>query len=432
MIQGLIATTVPKDVRPVLTKILEDRNKGTKGDKDPPQWYAPDLLKRYEELTDRGYFDEGIQQRNVFGVPRVTLFGGKPIVDKLDREKLSKDPLYALEHRAEDEAAWVRSHAAQTSMRQWLIDNPKASETEAMAEMNTQLEKQSGKSAKDAWKPKIPEKAAGPTSRATPYPVVAPATSASTKNYGPNLNPALTGILGSIEASGPKLSVISGYRSPEHNASVGGAKGSQHIHGNAVDIDTSAMSHEERLDLIRLASANGITGIGVYKNNLHFDVGRRRAWGSDYTSATVPEWAKGAISEHLAATKKEKATPYVVPEVTAYRPGLGGQEGGPLDQHGNQILGKTTMEDYAARRGDYVTVAMDKQSDWQGKFLRSPAYPGIVFKVSDTGSYGKGKGKDWIDIAWTDPAKARNYKKANTLFEVIPPGEAFRISGTRT
>jgi len=58
-------------------------------------------------------------------------------------------------------------------------------------------------------------------------------------------------------AWGSPLSVISAYRDPEHNERVGGAKNSQHIHGNAFDVDVSGMSQEERVRLIRQARAAG-------------------------------------------------------------------------------------------------------------------------------------------------------------------------------
>jgi uncharacterized protein YcbK (DUF882 family) len=106
---------------------------------------------------------------------------------------------------------------------------------------------------------------------------------------------------------GKTFDVVSGYRSPEHNARVGGAKHSQHIHGNAIDINTSMLSPEEKTRLIEIASAEGFQGIGVYKNNIHLDMGSRRAWGANYTSATVPGWARGAIAKHMANTARAPA-----------------------------------------------------------------------------------------------------------------------------
>ena len=92
------------------------------------------------------------------------------------------------------------------------------------------------------------------------------------------------------------LKVNSAYRSPEHNAKVGGAKKSQHMHGNAFDVDVSHLSRKQRLDLIAKAKQAGFRGVGVYNNALHFDVGGERAWGSDYTRGSLPEWAQQAVS----------------------------------------------------------------------------------------------------------------------------------------
>ncbi|MBP8216073.1 MAG: DUF882 domain-containing protein [Thauera sp.] len=99
-------------------------------------------------------------------------------------------------------------------------------------------------------------------------------------------------------AVGP-LNITSGYRDPEHNAAVGGAKDSQHTHGNAFDIDVSGMPQEQRQDLIRQARAAGFAGIGVYDNALHFDVGGDRAWGPSYGRESLPAWAAEAVAAPL-------------------------------------------------------------------------------------------------------------------------------------
>jgi hypothetical protein len=96
-----------------------------------------------------------------------------------------------------------------------------------------------------------------------------------------------------------EIKVNSGVRDEEHNAAVGGAKGSQHIHGNAMDIDLTGMPVEQRKELIRALSASGITGIGVYPNSIHADIGPRRAWGPSHGKSTIPGWAQGVIAEHM-------------------------------------------------------------------------------------------------------------------------------------
>ena len=102
-------------------------------------------------------------------------------------------------------------------------------------------------------------------------------------------------------AFGKQLTIISGARDPDHNDSVGGASGSQHLPGNgskAIDVDVSALSKDERIRLIETASAMGFTGIGVYGSSLHFDTGSRRAWGPSHGSESVPAWAQDAIDRH--------------------------------------------------------------------------------------------------------------------------------------
>lgn len=96
------------------------------------------------------------------------------------------------------------------------------------------------------------------------------------------------------------LKVISGYRSPSYNRRVGGAKKSQHTSGNAIDIDVSHLSIEQRQDLIKYASALGYRGIGVYPNSIHLDMSSRRYWGPNYSGNSLPGWARRVIRSHMS------------------------------------------------------------------------------------------------------------------------------------
>jgi hypothetical protein len=98
------------------------------------------------------------------------------------------------------------------------------------------------------------------------------------------------------------IKVNSGHRTAEENRSAGGAKGSQHLHGNAMDIDVTGYSIPERVQLIKTLSANGVTGLGIGSNIIHVDLGGRRAWGYKTSAGggAVPAWAKAAIDDHLA------------------------------------------------------------------------------------------------------------------------------------
>lgn len=70
------------------------------------------------------------------------------------------------------------------------------------------------------------------------------------------------------------VTVQSGYRSPSINAAVGGAKASQHMHGNAVDLDLSGLSDAERARAVEMARLTGATRQIAYTkepNLLHVD-----------------------------------------------------------------------------------------------------------------------------------------------------------------
>ena len=72
------------------------------------------------------------------------------------------------------------------------------------------------------------------------------------------------------------LRVLSAFRSPYHNAKVGGAPMSRHLIGDAVDL---SIVNEDKLLLKRLAKDLGFTGFGYYRTFLHIDLGRKREWG---------------------------------------------------------------------------------------------------------------------------------------------------------
>lgn len=101
----------------------------------------------------------------------------------------------------------------------------------------------------------------------------------------------VTGLEGISQAVGYQLQVTSAYRSPEYNRSVGGAKNSQHVQGNAVDIVQTGLSNAQRQAFIQAAIDNGFTAIGVYNTFTHIDIrGAKIAWGSNGSRTTLPNY----------------------------------------------------------------------------------------------------------------------------------------------
>lgn len=76
--------------------------------------------------------------------------------------------------------------------------------------------------------------------------------------------------------------ITSGYRSPEHNAKVKGAKDSQHVKGTAADIKVAGMTPKEVALVIEGLIEKGKMkqgGIGIYPSWVHYDIrGTKARW----------------------------------------------------------------------------------------------------------------------------------------------------------
>lgn len=76
---------------------------------------------------------------------------------------------------------------------------------------------------------------------------------------------------------GVPISVTSGYRSREHNASIpGAAPNSRHISGEAADIVAQGVSMQQLAAAAKKFFGDG--GIGTYGGHVHVDVGPQRRW----------------------------------------------------------------------------------------------------------------------------------------------------------
>jgi len=72
------------------------------------------------------------------------------------------------------------------------------------------------------------------------------------------------------------LIVLSAFRSPYHNAFVGGAVFSLHLKALAVDL---SIVKQDKKSMERIAKEEGFTGFGYYRTFLHIYLGRPRFWG---------------------------------------------------------------------------------------------------------------------------------------------------------
>ena len=83
-------------------------------------------------------------------------------------------------------------------------------------------------------------------------------------------------------SGGRSLLITSGYRSPAHNAAVGGASKSQHLYGRAVDFNLAGMSAKNTHKLVsKLINQGKIPdgGLGRYSSFTHYDIrGSRARW----------------------------------------------------------------------------------------------------------------------------------------------------------
>jgi hypothetical protein len=82
-------------------------------------------------------------------------------------------------------------------------------------------------------------------------------------------------------------------------------QGSQHFHGRALDISTSGMTSEQKLELFNAGMRAGFTGFGFGTNILHVDTGPRRHWAygnSSYGGVRVASLGNLVATNRLVRT----------------------------------------------------------------------------------------------------------------------------------
>jgi hypothetical protein len=81
---------------------------------------------------------------------------------------------------------------------------------------------------------------------------------------------------------GRAIGIVSGYRTPEHNTSVGGKTRSQHLTASAADIQVTGLSPAQTYCTIEELIGQGRVrqgGLGIYSTFVHYDIrGHRARW----------------------------------------------------------------------------------------------------------------------------------------------------------
>ncbi len=141
------------------------------------------------------------------------------------------------------------------------------------------------------------EVAAGGTSPSTFEP-----GSGSALNFLPHTDPRVDPRVidfaqATAAALGLTLTITSAYRSPEYNASVGGARNSMHVQGLAIDVVQTGLTDAQRQAFIQQAYNAGFRGFGIYNTFTHVDIGATRAWGSGGSRRDLPKypWAQATL-----------------------------------------------------------------------------------------------------------------------------------------
>lgn len=119
----------------------------------------------------------------------------------------------------------------------------------------------------------------------------------------PRIDPRLRGIMEEVAKEwGSTLTITSAYRSASYNASVGGAKKSQHQKGFAVDVRLRGTTVADRQRFLTIAASKGITGFGCYfpssggGNFIHCDIGGKRQWGPNGSRTGSYGWQRQTLS----------------------------------------------------------------------------------------------------------------------------------------
>lgn len=93
------------------------------------------------------------------------------------------------------------------------------------------------------------------------------------------VKPNLLGMVRRAESHfGKKVVVTSGYRSPSHNKRVRGARFSQHLYCNALDLYMPGVTRDDLARYFFSQPDRGGIGLYCHTRSIHIDTGRKRQW----------------------------------------------------------------------------------------------------------------------------------------------------------
>jgi len=88
-----------------------------------------------------------------------------------------------------------------------------------------------------------------------------------------DVNPKLVELLNRIrESFGKPIKIVSGHRCEKHNKECGGREHSQHLLGNAADIQVEGITAVEVQEYLMKHYDSDCRGLGRYKSFTHIDV----------------------------------------------------------------------------------------------------------------------------------------------------------------
>lgn len=105
---------------------------------------------------------------------------------------------------------------------------------------------------------------------------------------------------------GVPITLVSAYRSPEHNRRVGGAKNSYHLRGCAFDVN---MANHDPMLFELAAREVGFRGFGYYPKSgfMHIDLGPARQWGARFPTGATRVAPEPEKRESITQSKTAQA-----------------------------------------------------------------------------------------------------------------------------